>query len=58
MIDTALIQQCVDPGLKPAIVERFIAEAGSLDPHRSIRRRVVLDPEFRNGRLSTISSAF
>ncbi|SJM30331.1 conserved hypothetical protein [Mesorhizobium delmotii] len=44
MIDAALIQQCADPGLKPAILERFIAEAGSLDPHRSIRRRVVLVP--------------
>lgn len=32
MIDAALIQQCADPALKPAIVERFIAEAGSADP--------------------------
>lgn len=32
MIDAALIQQCADPSLKPAIVERFIAEAGSTDP--------------------------
>lgn len=32
MIDAALIEKCADPNLKPAIVERFIAEAGSSDP--------------------------
>lgn len=32
MIDAALIENCADPALKPAIVERFIAEAGSTDP--------------------------
>ncbi len=32
MIDAALIEKCADPDLKPAIVERFIAEAGSSDP--------------------------
>ncbi|MGA0565310.1 TraH family protein [Ancylobacter sp. VNQ12] len=32
MIDAALIQKCADPSLKPAIVERFIAAAGSSDP--------------------------
>lgn len=32
MVDAALIQQCADPGLKPAIVEKFIAQAGSSDP--------------------------
>jgi len=32
MVDAALIQECADPALKPAIVERFIAEAGSDDP--------------------------
>ncbi|UOK73382.1 TraH family protein [Ancylobacter polymorphus] len=32
MVDVALIQQCADPGLKPAIVEKFIAKAGSPDP--------------------------
>ncbi|NKJ39449.1 TraH family protein [Rhizobium sp. SG570] len=32
MVDAALIQQCADPGLKPAIVEKFIARAGSSDP--------------------------
>jgi hypothetical protein len=32
MVDTALIRQCADPTLKPAIVEKFIAQAGSPDP--------------------------
>ncbi|MFK4259234.1 TraH family protein [Agrobacterium tumefaciens] len=32
MLDAALIQQCADPGLKPAIVEQFIERAGSHDP--------------------------
>lgn len=32
MVDAALIQQCADPGLKPAIVEQFIERAGSQDP--------------------------
>lgn len=32
MVDAALIQQCADPGLKPAIVEQFIKRAGSQDP--------------------------
>lgn len=32
MIDAALIQQCAYPGLKPAIVDRLVAEAGSPDP--------------------------
>lgn len=32
MIDVALIHQCADPDLKPAIVERFIEQAGSPDP--------------------------
>lgn len=32
MVDAALIQQCADPGLKPAIVGEFIARAGSGDP--------------------------
>jgi len=47
MIDVALIQQCADPGLKPAIVEKFIAEAGSSDPLTVTVRigdRVVLVP--------------
>jgi len=32
MVDAALIQQCADPGLKPAIVEQFIERTGSQDP--------------------------
>lgn len=32
MVDAALIQQCANPGLEPAIVEKFIAEPGSPDP--------------------------
>lgn len=32
MIDAALIHQCADPQLEIAIVERFIAEAGSDNP--------------------------
>lgn len=32
MFDPALIAKCADPDLKPAIVEKFIAEAGSPNP--------------------------
>ncbi|MCT7667355.1 TraH family protein [Shinella kummerowiae] len=32
MLDAAFIQQCADPSLKPAIVEHFVAKAGSQDP--------------------------
>ncbi len=32
MVDAALIKQCADPGLKPAIIEQFIERAGSQDP--------------------------
>jgi hypothetical protein len=32
MIDAALIQKCADPGLKPAIVEQFIKQAGNENP--------------------------
>lgn len=48
MTDAALIQQCADLGLKPAIVEKFIAEAGSSDPLAVTVRyedRVVLVPK-------------
>lgn len=47
MVDAALIQQCADPGLKPAIVERFIERAGSEDSLAITVRsgnRVVLVP--------------
>lgn len=48
MVDAALIQQCADPGLKPAIVEQFIERAGSQDPLAvSVRSgsRMVLVPK-------------
>ena len=32
MLDAALIQKCADPSLKAAIVEQFVAAAGSNDP--------------------------
>ncbi len=32
MFEPALIQQCADPGVEIAIVERFISEAGTDDP--------------------------
>ncbi|WHO77309.1 TraH family protein [Rhizobium sp. BT03] len=48
MVDAALIKQCADPGLKPAIIEMFIAKAGSDDPLAVTVRsgsRVVLVPK-------------
>lgn len=48
MVDAALIQQCADPALKPAIVEQFIERAGSQDPLAVTVRsgnRVVLVPK-------------
>jgi len=47
MVDAALIKECSDPGLKPAIVEQFIERAGSQDPLAVTVRsgnRVVLVP--------------
>ncbi len=47
MLDAALIQQCADKTLKPAIVEKFIATAGSENPLAITVRaggRVVLVP--------------
>jgi len=32
MLDAALIKECADPSLKPAIVERFVQAVGSDDP--------------------------
>jgi hypothetical protein len=32
MLDAALIKECADPSLKPAIVEQFVMAAGSADP--------------------------
>ncbi|AUX79338.1 TraH family protein [Sinorhizobium fredii] len=48
MVDVALITECADPGLKPAIVERFVTAAGSDDPLTvTVRsgKRVVLAPK-------------
>ena len=48
MVDAALIKQCADPALKPAIVEQFISKAGSQDPLAITVRsgnRVVLVPK-------------
>jgi hypothetical protein len=47
MVDAALIKECSDPGLKPAIVEQFIEQAGASDPLAVTVRsgnRVVLVP--------------
>lgn len=32
MLDEALIKECADPSLRPAIVEQFVTAAGSADP--------------------------
>lgn len=32
MLDAALIQECADPSLKPAIIEQFVTAAGANDP--------------------------
>ncbi|ASP89548.1 conjugal transfer protein TraH (plasmid) [Sinorhizobium meliloti] len=48
MVDTALIKECSDPDLKPAIVEQFIERAGAPDPLAVTVRsgnRVVLVPK-------------
>ncbi|BBD41485.1 conjugal transfer protein TraH (plasmid) [Aminobacter sp. Y103A] len=48
MVDAAVIQQCAGPGLKPAIVERFIERVGSEDPLAITVRsgnRIVLVPK-------------
>lgn len=48
MVDAALIQQCADPQVKPAIVEKFIERAGAPDPLAVTVRagdRVVLVPK-------------
>ncbi|UWU19571.1 TraH family protein (plasmid) [Rhizobium sullae] len=48
MVDAALIKQCSNPALRPAIVEAFIARAGSQDPLAVTVRsgnRVVLVPK-------------
>jgi hypothetical protein len=48
MVDAALIRECSNPGLKPAIVEQFIERAGAPDPLAVTVRsgsRVVLVPK-------------
>lgn len=50
MVDAALIRQCADPTLKPAVVEKFIEQAGSDDPLAVTVRsgnRVILVPQAR-----------
>ena len=32
MLDAALIKECADPSLKPALIEQFVMAAGSDDP--------------------------
>ena len=47
MVDAGLIQHCADPGLKPAIVEKFIQAVGSPEPLAITVRagnRVILVP--------------
>ncbi|WP_425964532.1 TraH family protein [Rhizobium nepotum] len=48
MVNSALIKECSDPGLKPAIVEEFIERAGAPDPLAVTVRsgnRIVLVPK-------------
>ncbi|AGB73797.1 MULTISPECIES: TraH family protein [Rhizobium] len=51
MLDAALIKDCADPSLKPAIVEQFVAAAGSADPLAVTVRsggRLILVPKARS----------
>jgi len=48
MVDAALIKECADPSLTAAIVEQFVAAAGSTDPLAVIVKsgsRVILVPK-------------
>ncbi|MBY3123117.1 TraH family protein [Rhizobium laguerreae] len=48
MIDAALIKECADPSLKPAIIEQFVMAAGSDDPLAVIVKsggRLILVPK-------------
>jgi hypothetical protein len=50
MVDAALIKECSDPGLKPAIVDQFIEQAGASDPLAVTVRsgnRVMLVPRLK-----------
>ena len=47
MVDAALIRECADPALKPAIVEKFLEKVGTADPLAVYIRagnRVILMP--------------
>lgn len=51
MLDAAMIEKCADPSLKPAIVEKFVKEAGSPDPLAITVRsgnRIILVPKPAN----------
>lgn len=51
MLDAALIKECADPSLKPAIIEQFVAVAGSSDPLAVTVKsggRLVLVPKARS----------
>lgn len=51
MIDAILIEQCADQSLKPAIIRRFVEEAGTDDPLAitvSAGNRVILTPKPAN----------
>jgi len=51
VLDAALIKECADPSLKPAIVEQFVAAAGSTDPLAVTVKsggRLVLVPKARS----------
>lgn len=50
MLDAGLIKECADPSLKPAIVEQFVAAAGSADPFAITVKsgaRLILVPKAR-----------
>jgi len=60
MFDPAIIAMCADPDLKPAIIERFIAEAGSTDPFRVIVKvgnRLVPVPEAKTAEKALATAA-
>ncbi|CCM80104.1 MULTISPECIES: TraH family protein [Rhizobium] len=51
MLDAALIKDCADPSLKPAIVEQFVTAAASADPLAVTVRsggRLILVPKARS----------
>ncbi|MDK1376398.1 MULTISPECIES: TraH family protein [unclassified Sinorhizobium] len=51
MLDAALIKDCADPSLTPAIVEQFVTAAGSADPLAVTVRsggRLILVPKARS----------